>query len=303
MTNVNPFGIRTARVRRVGSGQPTVIDGNPVIQTKGDNFYVDGNRSASGGGESWDTAFVTVGEGKEAAVSNHNDKVHVAPYSSGYDEAEIDFSKAGVQYIGQGPVGSVFLQSTQGPVGKISSNDNTFINIGMEGLLTAAYVLDIQDQVMRARLHGCKLEAASGVLDVLRLTGAGDVLLDECELAWGGYGIVFVGGLISWPTQIVIKNSRFHNLSVSHLYRSDVGGATLVKNLQHINNIHDAMEDGTEPSDSYVRLDIATSTGLIAGNQFATATLANTVFIINADGLIKWGANGTEAGWSSARPA
>lgn len=66
------------------------------------------------------------------------------------------------------------------------------------------------------------------------------------------------------------------------------------------NSIFDQLEDGTEPTDFILLADNG-NTGIIAGNQFAIATNATAKLTIGTG--IMWGPNGTEAGWSTARPA
>jgi len=298
------FGIVTSKYRRQGSGRPTLIDGLPVVQSKGKHWYVDGTKGASGGGDSWNAALLLPSEAIVKASAY--DFIHVAPNNGAayVESAVLNVNVRGLTIIGEGPIASVWVQpSTAGVAGcKISASEVTFQNFGAEANVTGAYGLEVQDAIEEFRAFYSKFGGGGGVLDAVRLKGAGPVVLDHCEFAWAGYGVRFEGGLTSFPTQIVINKCRFHNLSLSHLFRT-IGQGTVVKNLQHINNIHDNMEDGTEPSDSFIRLNIAISTGLIAGNQFATATNAIGKFVLNADGLMKWGANATEAGWSSARPA
>jgi len=298
------FGIITSKYRRQGSGRPTLIDGLPVVQQKGNHWYVDGTKGASGGGTSWNAALLLPSEAVTKASAY--DFIHVAPNNgAAYVESTVlDVNVRGLTFIGEGPPQSVWVQpSTAGVAGcKISAPEVTFQNFGAEANVTGAYGLLVEDAIEEFRAFYSKFGGAGGVLDAVKLKGAGPVVLDHCEFAWAGYGIRFEGGLTSFPTQIVINKCRFHNLSVSHLFRTAAQGTT-VKNLQHTKNIHDNMEDGTEPTDSFIRLNTAGTTGLVAGNQFATATNSNTKFVINVDGLLKWGANATEAGWSSARPS
>lgn len=54
------FGVVASRFRRSGSGQPTTIDGLPITARKGNNYYVDATRSASGDGSSWANAYNTM---------------------------------------------------------------------------------------------------------------------------------------------------------------------------------------------------------------------------------------------------
>ena len=299
------FGIVTSKYRRQGSGRPTLIDGLPVVQQKGKHWYVDGTKGASGGGDSWNAALLLPSEA--VAKASAYDFIHVAPNNGAayVESAVLDVSVRGLTIIGEGPIASVWLApSTAGVAGaKITNHEVTFHNFGVESESTALYGLEVQDAIEEFRAYDSKFGNGGGVLDAVRLTGAGPVWLVNCEFAWAGYAIRFKGGLTSFPTQVRVEGCKFHNISISHLFRDPTGGATTVHNLQHINNTHGNDESGTEPSDSFIRLDIAGSNGLIAGNQFATATNATLKFRLNGDGKMKWGANGTEAGWSSARPA
>ena len=295
------FGIITSKYRRQGSGRPTVIDGLPVVQQKGKHWYVDGTKGASGGGDSWNAALLLPSEA--VAKASAYDFIHVAPNNGAayVESAVLDVSVRGLTIIGEGPIASVWLApSTAGVNGiKVTNHEVTFHNFGAEGESTADYGLEVQDAIEEFRAFNSKFGIGGGVNDAVRLTGAGPVWLIDCEFAWAGYGVRFKGGLTSFATQVLIKGCKFHNIITSHLFRN---AGAVTNNLQHINNVHDALEDGTEPTDSYIRLNQVGTTGLIAGNQFATATNANTKFILNADGKVKWGANATEAGWSTARP-
>lgn len=104
--------------------------------------------------------------------------------------------------------------------------------------------------------------------------------------------------LIGFVTQAFIQRSRFHNNATVCL--GEFANAQQVDNLQLWNNIFDQLEDGTEPTD-FILLQDNANTGIIGGNMFAIATNATAKLTIGT-GLM-WAPNGTEAGWSTARPA
>jgi hypothetical protein len=130
------------------------------------------------------------------------------------------------------------------------------------------------------------------------LYGAGDVLLEDCEFAWAAVGLQLRSNNNGFVTQAFIQQCRFHNNADACL--SQFANAQQVNNLQLWNNIFDQLEDGTEPTD-FILLQDNGNTGIISGNQFAIATNATAKLTIGT-GLM-WGPNGTEAGWSAARPA
>ncbi len=298
------FGIITSKYRRQGSGRPTLIDGLPVVQQKGNHWYVDGTRGASGGGTSWNAAFLLPSEA--VAKASAYDFIHVAPNNGAayVESAVLDVSVRGLTFIGEGPLSSVWVQpSTAGVSGTIiSASEVTFQNFGSEANVTGQFGLEVQDAIEEFKAYYSKFGGAGGVLDAVRLTGAGPVLFDFCEFAWSGYGVTFKGGITSFPTQVFIQNCRFHNLSISHLFRKTTPDIKVVQ-LHHINNVHENMEDGTEPTTSFLTLDKVDSSGLISGNHFATATSTTSKFALNSDGKMKWGPNLVEAGWTTARPA
>ena len=307
------FGIVTSKYRRQGSGRPTLIDGLPVVQSKGKHWYVDGTKGASGGGDSYNAAFMLPSEA--VAKASAYDFIHVAPNNGAayVESAVLNVSVRGLTIIGEGPIASVWVQPTTVGVSGIivSANEVTFQNFGGEGEATAKFGLEVQDAVEEFRAYYSKFGGSGGVpgnandIDAVRLTGAGPCLFDTCEFAWAGQGVKFRGGLTSFPTQVKIINSLFHNLAASHItaYNNDLSQIHKVVDLWHVNNIHSNLELGTEPTKEFIRVNRILSSGLIAGNQFATATNSNTKFKLHGDGLMKWGANATEAGWSTARPA
>lgn len=212
--------------------------------------------------------------------------------------------------IGAGPRGSVFIEaSAAGAEGmQVKANDVTLVNIGVAGNSTADYALNVNGTKpgsikfgKRFRAFGCKFELGDGTGPAVLLDGSadyqvGDALFYDCEFAWAGTGVKFDDSAYGFPTQIFVKKSHFHNIATAGL---GVAAGGLVKNLLLEGCTFDNKEDGTAPTD-YILLSDNGNTGLIVGNYFATATNAASVLTIGTG--LKWGPNGTEAGWSTARP-
>jgi hypothetical protein len=233
-------------------------------------------------------------------VIQPNDVAFLAPQR--FEETGLVLDKSGVSLIGYGfdlgGRGSAFIEpgGVNDPGLSIEADDVTLINVGVAGKGTAAYALQVADDIARFRAYRCKLEGPDGV--AVRLVGTGDAMFDDCEFCWCGIGVDFVGGLTDFPTQTLIRRSRFHNIVTAHL--RGTGGTGVNVNTELIDNFHDKAEDGTAPTD-FLLLDAATSSGLVSGCRFATPTNDAALLTIAAD--IMWMANATEAGWSTARPA
>ena len=97
-------------------------------------------------------------------------------------------------------------------------------------------------------------------------------------------------------SQLFIKNCLFYYNTARYLYAE-----TRVTGLHVEDCLFGPEEDGTVPSNEYVKADVTDTTGVIAHNLFASTTNATARFAI-ASGVF-WLANGTEAGWSTARPS
>jgi len=205
-----------------------------------------------------------------------------------------------ITIIGGGNRGACFIEpSVAGDEGlQVLADDVTLVNVGVADGGSGDYGLSVGSQTVspdRFRAYGCKFE---GSAIAARLYGAGDILLDDCEFAWANVGLQLRGNDIGFNTQIFVQKSRFHNNADACM--SHFAAGQVVNNLQFWNNIMDQLEDGTEPTD-FILLSDNGNTGTISGNQFAIATNATAKLTIGS-GLM-WGPNGTEAGWSTARPS
>lgn len=180
----------------------------------------------------------------------------------------------------------------------VLADDFTLINVGVAKGASGDYALSVGNADVSAdrfRAFGCKIEG-DGVACILQ--GAGDVLMDDCEFAWCGTGLQLKSNAIGFNTQIYIRNCRFHNYVDAGV--GEFANAQQVNNLLLKDNVFERQEDGTAGTDDILLQDNL-NTGLITGNRFPRAT-NGTGFITIGTGLI-YNPNGTEAGWSTARPA
>lgn len=244
--------------------------------------------------------YSTITAALAAATAGAGDRILVAP--GAYNET-VAVSKANVTIQGLGGRGAAYIEpTTAGAEGmQVTADDVTLINLGVAGDDTGDYALNIKS-ASRFRAIGCKFELASGAGSAVLLDGtAGDQTADalflDCEIAWAAKGFTFDDSAYGYPTQIAIKNCRFHNITTNML---GVAASGLVKNLLLADSDFDNAEDGTAPTD-YILLSDNGNTGLITGCRFATETNATGVLTIGTG--LKWVSNSTEAGVSTARPA
>jgi len=205
-----------------------------------------------------------------------------------------------ITIIGAGGRGACYIEPpvTTDEGLSVLADDVTLINVGVAKGATGDYALSVGSAGVspdRFRGYGCKIEG-DGV--AARMYGAGDVLFEDSEFCWCGTGIQFRSNLIGFNTQIYIRKCRFHNFVDAGL--GQFAAAQQVNNLNLEDCSFEEQEDGTAPTD-FILLADNLNTGFIHGNRFATPTNATGVLTIGTG--ILWGPNGTEAGWSTARPS
>lgn len=233
----------------------------------------------------------------QAAVDDATagDVIFLAPGS--YDEA-VTVSK-GLILVGVGRRGVVAIapSATNATALTITGDNVTIMNLGLEGDGTGGG-LHLQGDVDRFRAYSSKIEGGTFAVK-LESTAAGavsDTVFEDCEFCWTGTAVHFVVSGGGDPvTQTRLKACLFHNYTAAAINVDTVHTA----DLWVTDCVFARQEDGTEPTD-YVLASVASTSGFFARNVFATATNAATVLTIAA-GVI-WGPNGTEAGWSTARP-
>lgn len=239
------------------------------------------------------------------AIAQPGDIAFLGPQAYEEGNLVIPESLSPFTIIGSGNRGSSYIEpllsSDEGL--QILADDVTLINVGVAaGGATGAYAIKVGSQTIspnRFRAYGCKFEGVDAVNPgaAVVLQAAGDTIIDDCEICWSANGILFQANDEGYVTQCRIKNNLFHNLVTVGVGIVAAGG---VRNLQLVDNVFDRAEDGTASTDDILLSDNA-NTGIITGNRFPRAT-NGTGFITIGTGLI-YNPNGTEAGWSTARPA
>ncbi len=217
-----------------------------------------------------------------------------------YDETVV-IATAGLVLIALGTRGQAWINpSTAGAGGmQITADSVTVINLGIGGESTAGYALNLK-AASEFRFFGCKFEGAT--IDVLLDgTASGQCsngIFRDCEFTWSACGVEFDNSGYGYPTQIRFEDCLFNNLTAACMRINASGGG--VADLWVTDCVFGNQENATEPTD-YVLVNRAGDTGFFSGNRFAIATNLAAKLTIAA-GII-WGPNGTEAGWSTARPA
>lgn len=269
----------------------------------GDTWYVDGlNGTNTADGKTWSSAVATITYAHDTLASA-GDVIKIAG-GAAYDET-VNITKARMVLIGVGTRGLPFINpTTAGASGmKITGESVTIVNLGIAGESTSTTgALEIE-AASEVRLRRCKIEGNSGTGPILVLGGTaggqvGNLMIDDCEFAFGGTGIRFDNSGYGFPTQIRIRDSLFHETTVACM--AILTGTGGVRDLWVTGCLFGNSEDATEPTD-YILIDRVGDTGYFGSNHFANPT-NDTAQITIAAGIL-WGPNGTEAGWSTARPA
>ncbi len=236
----------------------------------------------------------------QAAVdeAEAGDVIYIAPDT--YAE-NVVIATAGITLVGLGARGQPWINPAAGVALHINGVDDVVvINLGIGGVAAAAAALRLTS-TSESRFHQCKIEGGSDVLALLEGT-AGDqcsnLMFMDCEFAWGLVGMEFADSLFGFPTQILLRQCWFHEVTTAHLRGSVAAGGVVdlwVEDCRFMNS-----EDATEPTD-YILVDRVGDTGMVSGCQFATAAISAAKMTIAAG--ILWVNNADEAGISSARPA
>lgn len=275
------------------------VIGGSIPSSYGAYWFVDGTTGSDGNdGKSTESAFATIGEAVDQASAG--DVISIAP--GAYDET-VTISKANLTLVGMGNLGSVFIEpSTAGAEGmQVTADDVTLINIGVACDDTGSYALNL-NSAARFRAYNCKIEGADTANSLVLIDGTAtdqtaDALFSNCEFAYAAKCFTFDNSDYGYPTQIFVDGCRFRDITTNMF---GVAADGLVKALYVTNCVFGRTEDNTSPTD-FILLSDNGNTGFFAGNFFATATNATGVLTIGTG--IMWGPNGTEAGWSTARPA
>ena len=219
-----------------------------------------------------------------------------------YEEGNLTIPEGvdNVTIMGCGPRGSCFIEApVTGDEGLLVLGDGlTLINVGVAGGETGDYSLKVGSATVspaRFRAYGCKFENS---VRAVHLHGAGDTILDDCEICWTTNGMILQSNNDGFVTQARIQRCLLHNYVTVGI--GEAAAAQQCNDLWLIDNVFGRQEDGTAGTDDILLSDNL-NTGFITGNRFPRAT-NGTGFITIGTGLI-YNPNGTEAGWSTARPA
>lgn len=140
----------------------------------------------------------------------------------------------------------------------------------------------------------------------LRYRGGNNQRVERCRFVDNAYAFVCHSGLTSLSVSgLTVKDCEFlenTTLDFGNLGTNNPsdGSQYAIKNLTYIRNCHSrgevAVTDFINITDTE-----GSSSGIMSHNLFANATNASGVITIPS--TLFYGPNGTEAGWSSARPA
>lgn len=217
--------------------------------------------------------------------------------------------------------GSAFVETpdTNGIALTCHADDVTIEGLGLAGAGTGSALLNTG---RRTRLNACKLEnqydstpggkVARLALGTVAQVTAGthgkgdDLLIDDCELAYGDVGVMLEPSDRGAVTQVTIRKTRIHNMVTKHLDEVIAGGASAdvsFRDLRILGNHFGRMEDGTEPATAYIDLNgHADNTGEIDDCFFPTAINGGKILRAVTPKL-RWGANRVLAGWATADPS
>jgi polygalacturonase len=235
----------------------------------------------------------------QAAVdqSKAGDVIYIAPAT--YAE-NVVITTAGLTLVGLGARGEAWINPAAGIALHINAvNDIVVINLGIGGVAAAAAALRITSS-SESRFHACKIEGGSDVLALVEGTAGaqcGNLMFFDCEFAWGLVGMEFDDSLFGYPTQILLRDCWFHEVTTAHIRINAAAGGVRdlwVEGCKFMNS-----EDATEPTD-YILVDRVGDTGMVSNCYFAAPTITAAKMTIAAG--ILWVANKAEDGVSTARP-
>ncbi len=225
------------------------------------------------------------------------DVIYIAP---GTYAENVVIATAGLTLVGLGARGQPWINPAAGVPLHINAVDDTVvINLGCGGVAAGAAALRLTS-TNETRFHACKFEGGSDVLALLEGTAGaqcGNVMFFDCEFAWGLVGMEFDNSAFGFPTQILLRDCWFHEVTTAHLRNEAAGGGVAdlwVENCKFYNS-----EDGTEPTD-YIVVDRVGDTGVVSRCYFAAPTITAAKMTIAAG--ILWVGNYAEDGLSAARP-
>lgn len=305
--------------------------------TKTNNyFFVDGDKSASGGGKSWEDAYKTIQAAVDAAAAN--DVIFIAGRTPGllatdpvsYAETIIiPNSKPNLSLIGvsrgltQGGLPQLKVGTASSAIIEIRAPGCYIANLGINGVDGTGGGIKLSDDggttyssfgttIENCHFKNCQSSGkASTGGAITNLGGAWQMRVSRCRFYKNRAGIV-LGAVTSVPQDVVIEGCEFGGDAVSStvvdadIYTADTLGL-LIKGCNFLTP--DVPNYASGDADRYIK--IASSVGLISDCNFAclvnpaatevTFGAAGTAGIIPATVRIAncWGetSSTTERGW------
>lgn len=233
-----------------------------------------------------------------------NDIILLGPKAFQEGNLSLAAGKNNITIIGMGNYGACRIEPTAaGDEGlNVLADDCTIINVGIKGNATGDYALKVGSSSvtpLRFRAYQSAFYGPTGAnpAGAVVLQGALDSYFEECEFRDNSNALLFADSGANLNTRCRITRCLFHSSTTVFVSVISTG---IVKNLWLLDNYFGASDAGVIPTDFIVLSDNANK-GFITGNRFQNASNATGVITIGS-GMI-YNPNGTEAGWSTARPA
>lgn len=237
--------------------------------------------------------FTTIAAAVTAAVSGRGDTIVI---QRGTYTENLTLDKAGLTLLSAVPYGYPDHTIIRGTTSITASGVSAYNLEFFSNSTTAASVSNtFAGEAGDLWFENCSF-ASNGTTEPqfgLRIFGANNVVVRGCFFIDNGTGISLEGGTNSWPSGILVEHCVFVEQTTRHL---SVPSPSQVENITVRWN---AFNRGAVTPTDYVN--IAAGNGQMYGNVIAVATNASASIVIPAGVL--YGPNGTEAGWSTARPA
>lgn len=310
-------GVRTNKYRRLDAGARTTIDGLPVINTKGNIYYVDGTLGAnSNSGARPDDAFLTIT--KALSVVSPFDIVFVLPKKmaatdtdpGSYAEA-LTLSTPQVSLIGlpmdnrtQGGMAQIKKGSGSSPLLTISAPGCTVANLGFNGASSTGGGIKLSDDggataaSFGTSIYGCHFKNCVGSTatdastgGAIQLSGAPWQLRIYMNRFYKNVGdVVLLNTTNAVPQDIIIEDNHFSGPAASVDCNVYGAGGSGINGLHLVNNFFPcfpALSSGV----NVMPVKLTGCVGIMANNKFgfsgktfgaaANILVPTTVFMVD----------------------
>lgn len=267
-----------------------------------------GSAGPTAQGRSPRNPFATIQAAVDAAVAGRGDVIVI---QRGTYTENVTVNKGGLTLLGAVPYGYPDHVIITGLTVFRGANISAY-NVEFFSNSTAGASLKIGDGTAESVSAWCEncsfssngtIEPIVGVL----IVGGNDHSFYKCHFVDNTNHMLVHTGLSSYPAGVNVVDCQFFEgttvdigtaaavITDGDQYNGGAGGG--ITNFRCYNN---NFGGGTAAPTDFINI-TGTSSGFMSGNRFATAT--NAAAVITIPGGILYGPNGTEAGWSTARPA